>query len=1349
MKKFFRQQLMLAIFLLQYQLFSQETSIIQTIAPAPALTRMDSVWHSRLPKFTLADLKNLTPETVLPWHLNNAALPYFPPIFLQSGASCGQASGVAFTFTYEINRARDLPANNPDNQYPTHFAYNFANGGFGWYGVSYFHSFEILRTNGTPNITDYGGMCYGGDSRWMTGYDKYFNGMHNRIEQAYTIEVGTPEGLLTLKHWLHNHLDGSAIGGVASFYANAPWNMKTLPAVSHEAGKKVIVHWDGEPTHAMVVVGYNDSIRYDFNNDGMFTNDIDINNDNATDMRDWEIGGLLFANSYGTSWGDDGFCYMLYRTLAEHVTTGGIWNHAVHVVRTLPDYSPMLTAKITISHKARGRIKVTAGVSDYPEHIYPKHTIEYPIFNFQGSDIFMQGGTIPGQETIEFGLDLTPLLNYIRPGEPSKFFLQVAEHDPENRFHGQVVGFSVIDYTGTTPVEHIFPDTHIPLLNNSTTTLGIAAAVNFQPVTIETRWLPPYTSGQPYQVQVEASGGAAPYRWDVVHQHIEHSISFDPLNLATEQVLPLPGLETHTTIPIGFSFPFYDTVYDHISIYPNGFMMFGNEPFPYPYWLDPLVFLKNFRVIGVMMSPDINLIAANSDAVFVDRQSSHLTVKWKATFVWGSYQLPLSFGAVLHSDGRIEFHYSPMDFGRYCRWLAGISLGDGFNFSTFSRSGVQRFPVEEAVAFALTEIPESLKISSNGLLTIGSDDLNQIVDITARATDSRGISGSRTMQLTEGLVVSFFPNPLNPMAGQESVIELFLHNVSASATGLIQLCFSSSGSPNVGWIDPCINLPSLPSGDSIRVLDAARFQLSNNTPCGWLIPLKSVVTFGEKQIEKTSHFVSGRKMLSIANMEISDLTNNKVNPGQNYYVEITMVNNGIIAVDDINVRLQSIHPFVVLLPPVSHSIGTLGAQQSLTIQLPILIHPRAMIGSLLQLEALLVSNNETITRKSLNLVVVRPRILALDLDNAHISIPLLVKALNELGHEYEIGTAINPGMNDYDVVFIGLGMHPHTYVLTATDQTLIRNYLLQGGNLYLEGSSVWRSAPYVSNDLFGVQGLNNGWPLGIDSLSGQPGTFTEGLTFNHAESTLKRIDNMQPLNSAFAIFSDVPTGLTYSVANQTDTYRTIGSSFRYSGLHQNLVDTLPRNLLKKYLDFFGLETGLIAANFHADRYEITHGQSVQFYTKSAGAVQNWRWEFEGGSPSWSIQQNPEVRYDEPGEYAVQLIVQAGTLTDTLLLEDYIRVESGPGINENNSRLFSVFPNPANDYIHVVPQGSISGKAQFSLWSITGKKMVFHETDFDSNNRPVVLSLKGIPRGIYLLKIRSATLQYATRIIVTR
>ncbi|HSG68271.1 MAG TPA: hypothetical protein VK994_06155, partial [Bacteroidales bacterium] len=118
----------------------------------------------------------------LPAVVDNSSQPYMREVFQQTGLCCGQAAGIAYNYTYEIDRERNLPANNNDNLYPTHFTWNWMHGGSGWYGVSYLHSFQVLRHCGEVNVTDYGGaLAYGGYERWMSGYDSYLNGMGNRI----------------------------------------------------------------------------------------------------------------------------------------------------------------------------------------------------------------------------------------------------------------------------------------------------------------------------------------------------------------------------------------------------------------------------------------------------------------------------------------------------------------------------------------------------------------------------------------------------------------------------------------------------------------------------------------------------------------------------------------------------------------------------------------------------------------------------------------------------------------------------------------------------------------------------------------------------------------------------------------------------------------------------------------------------------------------------------------------------------------------------------------------------------------------------------------------------------------
>ena len=88
-------------------------------------------------------------DTKLPDHHNSAEQKFFPPVFNQSGGSCGSASSVGYMFTHEMNAYRDLDGSLPENQYPTHFTWLFTRGNS--------NKDEMLRENGVPTVPVYGG----------------------------------------------------------------------------------------------------------------------------------------------------------------------------------------------------------------------------------------------------------------------------------------------------------------------------------------------------------------------------------------------------------------------------------------------------------------------------------------------------------------------------------------------------------------------------------------------------------------------------------------------------------------------------------------------------------------------------------------------------------------------------------------------------------------------------------------------------------------------------------------------------------------------------------------------------------------------------------------------------------------------------------------------------------------------------------------------------------------------------------------------------------------------------------------------------------------------------------------
>ncbi|GAB4329851.1 MAG: hypothetical protein Kow00127_22180 [Bacteroidales bacterium] len=673
------------------------------------ISKADSVWLSNLPFWNAA----VPLKSPLPAAVNNSVHPWFRPLYVQSSVECGQYSGIAFNFCYEIDYRRGLPANQPENQYPAFYTFNFMNEGTAWHGVSYRHSFEIARSNGHPNAVDYGNEEEN-KTYWMSGYEKYYNGMHNKLREVFQIRVNTEDGLEQLKRWLADHGNNEPYGGLASFYSASPWNPVLLPAGTPEGGKHVITAFAGVPNHACTIVGYNDSIRYDFNQDGLYTVDIDINGDNIVDLRDREIGGLLFTDSYngGTAWADSGFCYMMYKTLAESVSNGGIWNHSVHIVTVNENYSPKLTVRANISCNCRKLITVKAGISTDPDANYPEYVLGFPLFDYQGGCLPM-GGNFPNAESLEIGLDFTPLLGHIQPGNPTRLFLIVTEDDPQGYGSGSISGVKWHFY-GDSPFTVEAEEPYVAIQNNATTRVSAVATFNTNNPVISNLPLPVAQTGKDFQYTLTAEGGTPPYRWDLVMPY-----SFvEPVQKPSGTFTPISFQDTlHglAELPLPFPVSFFGNDYDTLYVHTDGFVMFDNQEYPWPYLYDEPLMIQKTRIIAPLLSPWLYLKNESGDRVEYLLTEDKILVQWHV-HLQNQPDEPLVFSLLIRNDGAIGFYYDAIpDLSRRV-WASGISEGDGTNYYITETGAGKPFPEENLFLFP-QELPSGMKITPDGTLS--------------------------------------------------------------------------------------------------------------------------------------------------------------------------------------------------------------------------------------------------------------------------------------------------------------------------------------------------------------------------------------------------------------------------------------------------------------------------------------------------------------------------------------------------------------------------------------------------------------------------------------------------------
>lgn len=168
------------------------------------------------------------------------------------------------------------------------------------------------------------------------------------------------------------------------------------------------------------------------------------------------------------------------------------------------------------------------------------------------------------------------------------------------------------------------------------------------------------------------------------------------------------------------------------------------------------------------------------------------------------------------------------------------------------------------------------------------------------------------------------------------------------------------------------------------------------------------------------------------------------------------------------------------------------------------------------------------------------------------------------------------------------------------------------------------------------------------------------------------------------------------------------------------------------------------ADFMADQTEINIGESVNFSDLSTNDPVTWQWSFEGGVPSTSFVQNPTVNYPTIGEFDVKLKVQNSYGIDSVLFENYIKVDSAIGINEVKSNTLNIFPNPVNtDYLTVTSSVPIF---EIIIFDFFGNTLVQQE---NCRSGQVFLNTRSLPNGVYLLKVLDETGWRTSKVAVVR
>ncbi|MEE2890378.1 MAG: S8 family serine peptidase [Planctomycetota bacterium] len=169
----------------------------------------------------------------------------------------------------------------------------------------------------------------------------------------------------------------------------------------------------------------------------------------------------------------------------------------------------------------------------------------------------------------------------------------------------------------------------------------------------------------------------------------------------------------------------------------------------------------------------------------------------------------------------------------------------------------------------------------------------------------------------------------------------------------------------------------------------------------------------------------------------------------------------------------------------------------------------------------------------------------------------LIDALIQSGRSLILTSSLTavPVLDDFDRIWVQLGMFPSNHTLTTQEGDLLDTYLtngIGGDALYLEGGDTWFFDPQTSvHARFGITALADG--ASVDDLAlivgfEATGCDLSGLNFDYSADENTWVDRLAANVGSSVVQSNDSPAYDVAVHRNTGTFKTFGASYELGGL---------------------------------------------------------------------------------------------------------------------------------------------------------------------------------------------------------
>jgi len=405
--------------------------------------------------------------------------------------------------------------------------------------------------------------------------------------------------------------------------------------------------------------------------------------------------------------------------------------------------------------------------------------------------------------------------------------------------------------------------------------------------------------------------------------------------------------------------------------------------------------------------------------------------------------------------------------------------------------------------------------------------------------------------------------------GESILLAVTMQNIGSVQANNVSVTLSTQNT-NITITDGTENYGDFLPGSSVAIQDAFAFDVSYLIPDDDNVIFDVIATDGNDTWTSQLLIKSYAPVLEFTGFVLSDPNGNnngRFDPGETVDITVTITNSGSSEAFNVIGEIVCADPYITINSG-PQSYGNMAANTTSEQTFSVTSDAATPEGTPISFDFNISGDGGISGFGSFSTVIGKYTALVLDLDPENYSGPGIYETLEnmEIYAIYTTNFPEDPGI--YKNIFVCLGLKFTNYELTQDEGQALKDFLLDGGNLYLEGRVTWKSDPQTPvHPMFNINVVDEATFV-YEEILGVSGTFTNSMLFGYDGNAPINNYSIVPEGSAISLFTTQDPFYGCGVAYDTGVYKTIGTTFEFGELVDGTSPSTKVELMQLFLDYF-------------------------------------------------------------------------------------------------------------------------------------------------------------------------------------